>query len=282
MCDASFAVRAEPITIDDPSDPRLDPYRDVRERDLVGRKGRFVAEGRLVVAALLAHARFRATSVLVSPPALDAIRPYLEACPEPPPVYVALVETMSAVAGFHIHRGCLAIGERLDVLTTEDLTRDPTPGLLVALEDLSNHDNVGGVFRNAAAFGARGVLLSPRCCDPLYRKAIRVSMACALRVPFARSEAWDDDVDALGRARYERVALVIDPDARDIDEHARTSPGRVALFVGAEGPGLTETTVRRCDVRVRIPIANGVDSLNASVACAIALHRYSHVAARGS
>ena len=263
----------EPIAIEDPGDERLEAYRDVRERDLVGRKGRFIAEGRLVVSSLLSSTRFRATSVVVSPSAYESIRADVEACDDPPPVFIAPVETLSDVVGFHIHRGCLAIGERIAELTPSDV-HSSAPGHLVVLEELSNHDNVGGVFRNAAAFGAHGVLLSPRCCDPLYRKAIRVSMACALRVPFARSEDFARDIEALGEAGYERVALVIDDDALDIDNHARECSDRVALFVGAEGPGLTRETVGRCDVRVRIPIASGVDSLNASVACAIALHRY--------
>ncbi|GAB4553508.1 MAG: RNA methyltransferase [Phycisphaerales bacterium] len=274
-------MSVEPISIEDPDDPRLEPYRDVRERDLVGRKGRFIAEGRLVVSALLTGTRFRATSVLVSPPALEAIREDLALAEPSPTVYVASVDTMSAVAGFHIHRGCLAVGERLDEPGVRELVApEGRASLLLALEDLSNHDNVGGVFRSAAAFGADGVLLSPRCCDPLYRKAIRVSMACALRVPFARSASWSDDLDALARAGYERVALVLDPDAADIDEHVLTCAERVALVLGAEGPGLTRATIERCDARVRIPIASEVDSLNAAVAGAIALHRYRAALAR--
>ncbi len=251
-------------------------FRDVRERDLVGREGRFVAEGRLVVSALLTGTRFRARSVLVSPSAFESIRQDLEAAEQIPDVYVASVETMSSVAGFPIHRGCLAIGERLGDLRIQDLIAPAgQPSLLVVLEDLANHDNVGSVFRNAAAFGASGVLLSPRCCDPLYRKAIRVSMASALRVPFARAGAWPNELGLLRDHAYTTVALVTDRDAIPIADHAPDAGARVALLIGAEGPGLDGRTALSCDARVRIPISGEIDSLNASVAGAIALHRYS-------
>lgn len=241
----------------------------------MGRKGRFVAEGRLVVGALLTGTRFVARKVLVSEPALASIRTELEQADPPPEVYVASVETMSDVAGFHIHRGCLAIGERLADLSPEDLIAPADEAsLLVGLEDLSNHDNVGSVFRNAAAFGAGGVLLSPRCCDPLYRKAIRVSMASALRVPFARAEDFQKTLRGLATRGYETVALVTDVDATPIGEHAPVCSRRVALVVGAEGPGMTRRSVEACSVRVRIPIVAEIDSLNAGVASAVALHRY--------
>ncbi len=261
--------------ITDEADPRVEPFRAIRERDLVGRQGRFIAEGRLVVRTLLASSRARAITILVSPKALDSIADALEATAQEPEVLVAPTEVMSAIAGFDIHRGCLALGERPDPPTAGELAEAPSPSLVVACEDLSNHDNMGGVFRSAAAFGASGVLLSPRCCDPLYRKAIRVSMGTALELPFARSMSWSQDLALFREREYRVLALALTEDALTIAEAAGGETSRVALVVGAEGPGLARSTIAACDAAVRIPITRGVDSLNAAVATSIALQRLS-------
>ncbi len=263
--------------VSDPDDPRLEPYRAVRERDLVGRRGLFIAEGRLVVTEFLTKARFRALSVLVTEPALGviapAVRPGL-------PVLLVTQKVMDEVTGFSIHRGCLALGERGDphAPTPAQLLASIPPGApacVLVLEELFNHDNIGGVFRNALAFGAAGVLLSPGCADPLYRKAIRVSMGAALRVPFARDEAWPASLDALRRAGFTVIGLTPGAGAIAIDHAAVDLPParRVALVLGSEGDGLSARALRQCDTLVRIPMAPGVDSLNASAASAVALHR---------
>lgn len=264
-----------PIRIDDPDDPRLEDFRAVRERDLVARRGVFVAEGRFVVRTLLTESAFRARSLLVNDAALEAVR---DAVPDSVPTYLVSQPVLDSVAGFHIHRGCLAIGERAERHSLEQLLdRLPPsiPSTLVVLEGLSNHDNVGGVFRNALAFGAGAVLLSPGCADPLYRKSIRVSMGAALRVPFASATPWPESLAAITRAGFTLVALTPDPDSVDISQAAETlsRPRRVALLLGAEGDGLSEQALAAAHLRVRIPIARGVDSLNVASASAVALHR---------
>src|SRR5262249_36257417 len=146
--------------------------------------------------------------------------------------------------------------------------------LLVVLEDLANHDNVGGIFRAVGALGGIGTaaaILSPRCCDPLYRKAIRVSMGMALRVPSARLEPWPAGLSALQEAGFTLLALTPRSDATPIDVLAPIA--KPALLLGAEGPGLSDAAMAMADRRVRIPIARGVDSLNVVVATGIALHR---------
>ena len=173
------------LPVDDPSDPRLDDYRNVPDAELLRQRGIFVAEGRLVVRRLLTTSRFATRSVLVTPTAFDAMRDLLDE--RDFPVYQVEQRLLDTIAGFNIHRGCLAIGVRgaeLDWRTLAGGSR------LVLVERVANADNVGAIFRNAAAFGAAGVLLEASCTDPLYRKAIRTSMGTALSMPFARLDPW--------------------------------------------------------------------------------------------
>jgi tRNA G18 (ribose-2'-O)-methylase SpoU len=159
----------------------------------------------------------------------------------------------------------------------DDVLRDAR--LVVALEDVANADNVGGVFRNVAAFGADAVLLSPSCCDPLYRKAIRTSMAATLRVPFARIDAWPEGLSDLRARGFTLVALTPREPAQALDSFARTGrTDRLVLLVGAEGAGLSPAVERAADVRVRIPVRPVVDSLNLAVATGIALSRLTRAA----
>lgn len=261
-------------------DPRIVDYRDIRDADLLGRKGLFMAEGRLVVWTLLADSRFRARSVLLSDAAWEAMREAILSLDAPPPVYVAPQDIVSAVAGFHVHRGCLAVGERGEMMSPATALSSvaPGPALVVALEGLSNHDNVGAIFRNAAAFGAGAVLLDHRSCDPLYRKAIRVSMGAALRTPFARAADAAELLKELSASGFSTVALATSA-VMTIDElaNAPARPARIALLLGAEGPGLTDATLAAADHTVRIPMAPGTDSLNVATAAAIAMHRLSTV-----
>ena len=144
---------------------------------------------------------------------------------------------------------------------------------LLALEGVGNPDNVGGLFRTAFAFGVEAVVLNPSTADPLYRKAIRTSMAATLRVPFVRISPWSDSLDPLRAAGFQIVALTPDPEAVDLEEYARHAAERLVLLVGSEGPGLDETSLRDADARVRIPIDPRADSLNVVVAAGIALNR---------
>lgn len=263
--------------VQDPTDPRLDAYRCVRDADLLGRHGVFMAEGRFVVHTLLTASPYRCRSVLVTPVALDSIQDALNAADPALPVYVVDQALMNSVAGFDIHRGCLAIGERPAAQDVEQITAPlagAARGAVVVLENLTNHDNVGGIFRSALALGASGVVLSPSCCDPLYRKAIRVSMGAALRLPFAVAPRWPAALDDLLGFGFEPVALTTAPGAVDLRDLAAdpARPRRIALVVGTEGGGLSEEAVSRCRHRVRIGMTPGVDSLNAGVAAALALH----------
>jgi tRNA G18 (ribose-2'-O)-methylase SpoU len=259
------------IRISDAADPRIADYRNVPDPELLRRRGLFVAENRLVVRTLLASTRFRARSVLVTDAAYGSLQDVLALLEPVLPIYVCPKPLMEPVSGYHIHRGCLALGERPAPVALEDLLAAlPGAKRLIFLEAMTNADNVGAIFRNAQAFGIDAVVMGPRCCDPLYRKAIRVSIGATLVVPFATSA----DCLALKRAGFTLVALTPAPDAIDLDDFAAGPlPERIALLAGNEGEGLAKATLEAGDVRLRIAMAPGVDSLNASTATGIALHR---------
>ena len=266
------------VTISDIEDPRVQAYRNVREADLKGRERLFIAEGRFVVSLLLRGCRFPVESVLVTEAALEAIRPDLDAAESPPPVMVASPEVMNSIVGFDIHRGCLAAGKRIPVPDASELIRaNPEARLFVGVEDLSNHDNLGGLFRSAAAFGVGAMLLTPRCCDPLYRKSIRVSMGHALRVPYGTVPGAAEGAEVLRQLGVYTIALTPQGGSFSLSDCAERiraeQPDRVCLLLGSEGTGLSDAMIEGADLRVRIPIARGVDSLNASVAGAIAMQR---------
>jgi tRNA G18 (ribose-2'-O)-methylase SpoU len=254
-------------------DPRVDDYRDIRDRDWWRRRGLFVVEGRGTLRCLVERSALRPKSVLLGEPARAALGDVLARLDPEIPVYTAPRDVLEAVAGFAIHRGCLAVAPRPPESGLAGLVERLPEGdsRVVVLEGLSNHDNVGGVFRNAMAFGADAVVLCPRCCDPLYRKAIRTSLGGSLCVPFARALRWPDELERLRARGYAIAAL--DP-AGDValGDPARPLPGRVALVVGTEGAGLSPAVRAMADWRVRIPMAPGVDSVNVATAAAIALH----------
>jgi tRNA G18 (ribose-2'-O)-methylase SpoU len=262
-------MRPEPI--DDPRDPRVDDYRDLRDPER-RRHGVFVVEGRLAVTRLVDGSRYRARSLLLTPGAGDALIDVLGRLDDETRVYVADAAVVQAVVGFPFHRGCLAIAERGADLPLDRLVTPAGRRALVLLEDIADPDNVGAIFRNALAFGADGVLLSAGAADPLYRKAIRTSAAATLRVPFARVHDWREAFATLRAHGYTTLALTPDADAADIAD-VRTPPERLALVVGAEGPGLSVVAREAADLAVRIPMAAGIDSLNVATASGIALHR---------
>ena len=258
------------VQIDDPSDPRLAPYRDIRERDLASRDGLFIAEGKVVLDVLLSARRFEPLSILLLESRVAGMEKTLAKALPALPVYVAPASVMDAVAGFNVHRGVLAAVRRRPPEAVDELIAGlPRQALVLALVGISNHDNVGSIFRNAAAFGVDAVLLDRTSCDPLYRKAIRVSVGASLKVPFAVADDVGELIASLGAAGFEQYAL--SPRGR-LDIGAVAPPLRAALYLGTEGEGLPESIMSGMTT-VRIPIAPGFDSLNVAAASAVALHR---------
>lgn len=265
-------------------DPRLLPYRNQKDAWLRAQReggtgladGLFLAEGELVVRTLL-DSPHRTLSVLCTPARLLAMTDALARLGPETPVFVAERPLLERIVGYDLHRGVLALGARTDPPTAPDLLARAR--LLVVCEDLSNHDNLGAIFRNVACLvGAPkpstlpgAVLLSPRCCDPLYRKSLRVSMGHALRVPFATLSPWPDALSGVPGAGFDLFALTPRPGATALKESTRNANARVAILIGAEGPGLSDGALRAATRRVRIPMAPGADSINVATALAIAL-----------
>lgn len=272
------------IHITDADDPRLWPYTRLKERQLVAPlstggvdpsgAGLFIAEGHTVV-ELLAASRFAVHSALLVQGRMPAAEAWIARLDPAVPIYVAPQEVMDHVVGFHVHRGVLACGVRSPQPSMGAILASATSA--VVLEDLSNTENVGAIFRTVAALGGAcpAVLLTPGCADPLYRQAIRVSMGHVLRVPFNVVAPWPGGLEQVSRAGLRLVALA--PSAGlDLAEYARSAgTARHALILGSEGPGLSASALRTVDslggVRLRIPMADGVDSLNVNAAAAVAL-----------
>ncbi|GAC1588214.1 MAG: RNA methyltransferase [Acidimicrobiales bacterium] len=264
-----------PVEIDDPADPRLADYIGLTDTDLrrriehEGGRGMFIAEGVLVVRELLLSP-YPLRSVLVTPARYQQLADVLDAVDAP--VYLATRPVMKAVTGFDIHRGAVASADRLPLPPPAELLHSATR--IAVLEGLNDHENLGVLFRNAAAFGIDAVLLDPTCADPLYRRAVRVSMGHVLRVPFGRLLHWPDGLLDLRQAGFDVVALTPGRESVEIEELDRyRRTGRVAVLVGAEGPGLSAGAMAAASVCARIPMAPGVDSLNVAAAAAIAFHR---------
>jgi tRNA G18 (ribose-2'-O)-methylase SpoU len=245
-------------------DPRLDDYRELtaagRRQRVEAERGIFVAEGVLAIRALL-RSQYPVRSVLATSERA-AVLGEVDA-----PVYVASLDTLRAVTGFDLHRGAVAIGERLPLPDPAEIL---TAARRVAvLEGINDHENLGSIFRSAAAFGIDAVLLDATCADPLYRRAVRVSLGHVLHVPFTCVAQATE----VARHGYTVVALTPSDDAEPIDALAADAPDRLALVLGAEGPGLRSATLHAAHRRVRIPMSESVDSLNVAVAAAIAFHR---------
>jgi tRNA G18 (ribose-2'-O)-methylase SpoU len=262
-----------PIRIDDPDDPRIAEFRHIRERDLTGREGRFIAEGtvvlRMLAAAHGAGRGFNAEKILLLENRVQGIEEMLAEFPEDVPVFVASAAVLDAIAGFHLHRGVLALGRRGEDRTARELILDlPQKALVVAAFGISNHDNVGSIFRNAAAFGADAVLLDATSCDPLYRKALRVSVGSVLLVPYARGGSAIDIIGALMEREFSVWGL---SPAGDVEIRSIAAADRMALITGTEGEGLPPEILSRVRT-ARIAQAPGLDSLNAATATGIALY----------
>jgi tRNA G18 (ribose-2'-O)-methylase SpoU len=258
------------LLISDATDSRLSDFRNVPDPDLLRGHRIFVAEGRLVVRRLLTESPYATRSVMVTEPAHAALADVLRARPELP-VYIVSPAVMKEVSGFNIHRGCLAIGERPHPMAWQQAVGDART--VVLLERVGNADNVGGIFRNAAAFGAGAVILDEASADPLYRKAIRTSMAAALVVPFARVTSAALALQELRRAGFATVALTPAAPASTIRSTMDALGARpVVVALGHEGEGLTPAALEACEFHARIPISSTVDSLNVAAAAAIALY----------
>jgi len=259
----------EIIPITDPDDPRIAAYRAVKERDLVGREGLFIAEGEVVVRILARTQRHQMLSLLLAERQVVRLSNLLAILPDGVPVYQAAQAVMDQIVGFAIHRGILGLGRRAGPTDGAELLKVLKPdALVVGLSGLSNHDNVGGIFRNAAAFGVDAVVLDSDCCDPLYRKAIRVSVGGGLLVPFVQLEPGVDMVALFAAQGFETLSLSPSGE-RDLADCLR--PKRCAVLFGAEGPGLSASVLARTQ-SVRLTMAGGFDSLNVATTSGIALH----------
>ena len=258
------------IPLASPDDPRIDAYRVIKERDLVGRGGRFIVEGRTVLdVALSPRNRFALESLLLAESRVQALGELLAQAPDDLPIYTANQAILDGITGFHIHRGLLGVGLRGEMPSMAELVASlPDEALVVVPLGITNHDNVGGIMRNAAAFGADAALFDFASCDPLYRKAIRVSVGGSLVVPFAREGSAEAILDLLAAQGFELLALS-PGGAATLGGIGR--PSRAALLLGAEGPGLPDHVLARTRT-VRIPMKAGFDSLNVATASGIALH----------
>jgi len=247
-------------TVSDPDDPRLDDFRALSDADVrPDRRGVVIAEGVNVVERL-AGSPYRMRAVVGVPARIEALRPVLE--PLDVPVYAVDKWLLSDVVGFRVTRGVLASADRSPQVSRAALLSESKR--VAVLEGLNDFENLGAMFRNAAAFGVDAVLLDRRCADPLYRRSVRVSMGHVLRVPFAvQDDPWPGALHG-----FTTLALTPDPTATPLREVA--VPDRWAVLLGAEGPGLSAASLAAADVRVRIPMAPGVDSLNVATAAAVA------------
>ncbi|OBK74956.1 rRNA methyltransferase [Mycobacterium sp. 1274761.0] len=260
------------VDVDDAADPRLDDFRDLnsvdRRPDLPSGKGLVIAEGVLVVQRMLAS-RFRPRALLGTDRRLRELGCDLDATDAP--YYRATAEVMAEVVGFHLNRGVLAAAPRPGELSVEEVLDGART--VAVLEGVNDHENLGSIFRNAAGLGVDAVVFGAGCADPLYRRAVRVSMGHALLVPYAWAPAWPAQLFALRDNGFRVLALTPDAEAVTLAEAmASVAEHRVAILVGAEGPGLTVTAMGAADMRVRIPMSRGTDSLNVATAAALAFY----------
>lgn len=271
-------LTVEVIDITDPADPRVDDFRDLNSVDRrpdvpalpggrVG-KGLVIAEGVLVAQRMIAsrftpHA-FLGVDKRMAELAADLRAPELAGTP----FYRTDADTMAQIVGFHLNRGVLAAARRPAPLTVPEVLDGART--VAVLEGVNDHENIGSIFRNAAGLGVDAVIFGQGCADPLYRRCVRVSMGHALLVPFARYETWPADLNILRDSGFQLVALT--PGEGSVPLSEAVTGQKVAFLVGAEGPGLAEHTMRACDVRARIPMSRGTDSLNVATAAAIAFY----------
>lgn len=267
-----MTVAATVIDVADPSDPRLDDFRDLnsvdRRPDLPTGKGLVIAEGVLVVQRMLAS-RFVPRAMMGTDRRLQELAADLAGVSAP--YYRVAADVMADVVGFHLNRGVLASASRPRELTVAEVLDGART--VAVLEGVNDHENLGSIFRNAAGLGVDAVVFGAGCADPLYRRAVRVSMGHALLVPYAWAQSWPADLELLCDNGFRLLAMTPGPTARSLaDAMSDVVDDKVAILVGAEGPGLTERTMRAADLRVRIPMSRGTDSLNVATAAALAFY----------
>jgi len=258
--------------IDDPDDARLDNFRDLnsidRRPDLPSGKGLVIAEGVLVVQRMLASP-FTPLAFLGTDRRLAELKSDLAG--NAAPYYRVSAEVMAQAVGFHLNRGVLAAARRAPERTVADVIDGART--VAVLEGVNDHENLGSIFRNAAGLDIDAVVFGSGCADPLYRRAVRVSMGHALLVPFARAADWPDDLKALQQNGFRLLAMTPDSGSTTLPAAMTTvRDERVAILVGAEGPGLSYAAMKASDLRVRIPMSRGTDSLNVATAAALAFY----------
>jgi tRNA G18 (ribose-2'-O)-methylase SpoU len=266
------------VDIEDPADPRLDDFRDLnsvdRRPDLPTGKGLVIAEGVLVVQRMLAS-RFVPRALLGTDRRFGELADDLRGVAAP--YYRVRAEVMADVVGFHLNRGVLASASRPPELTVSQVLDGART--IAVLEGVNDHENLGSIFRNAAGLGVDAIVFGTGCADPLYRRAVRVSMGHALLVPYAWAPSWPFDLKLLQDNGFRLLAMTPDPTAETLAEAmSALHRDKVAVVVGAEGPGLTERTMRAADRRVRIPMSRGTDSLNVATAAALAFYERARLA----
>lgn len=255
------------VEVLDPDDDRVAGYRDLTDVALRTRSepanGIFIAESASVIERAIA-AGHRPVSVLMEDKWLDRMTPILADC-EDVPVYVSDRHVLESITGFHVHRGALALMQRPDLPTVDEVIAGARR--LIILEDIVDHTNVGAIVRSAAGLGFDGFLVTPRCADPLYRRSVRVSMGTVFDLPWTRFAHWTSDLASLRDAGFTIAAITPGHGAQALDEFQ--APDRLAMIVGTEGDGLSTRAIGESDVALQIPMQHGVDSLNVAAAAAV-------------
>lgn len=254
-----------------PDDSRIENYRLVRERDLIGRQGMFIAEGEVVLRMLVQSPLMETLSVLIAEHRAESLRDTLIHLPNEVPIYLASQAVMDSIVGFPIHRGILALGRRRNISSASDLLKSLSDqSVILGLAGICNHDNMGGIFRNAAAFGVSAIIADASSCDPLYRKAIRVSVGGVFRVPFARMNVDEDMLSLFSQHGFASFAL---SPRGELELGDTKVSAKSAIILGSEGEGLPKEMVEHCQ-STRITMATGVDSLNVATTSGIVLHHF--------
>ncbi|MFI5668804.1 TrmH family RNA methyltransferase [Streptomyces sp. NPDC051704] len=267
---------ADLITVEDPDDPRLRDYTGLTDVELRRRRepaeGLFIAEGEKVIRRAK-DAGYEMRSMLLSAKWVDVMRDVIDELPAP--VYAVTPELAERVTGYHVHRGALASMQRKPLPAADELLAAEGAGAghrIAVFEGFVDHANLGAAFRSAAALGISAILLSPDCADPLYRRAIKVSMGSVFSVPYARLDQWPADLEKVREAGYRILAMTPSEKATPLDQVPPERFERSAIMLGSEGHGLSTYALRAADEWVRIPMAEGIDSLNVAAASAVAFY----------
>lgn len=258
------------VIVEDATDPRVSDYVALSDAALRQRTdpvhGRYIAESSKVLRRALAAGHVP-RSFFMAAKWLESLADVFEQYPEVP-IFAGEDAVLESITGFHLHRGALAAMNRPEPLSLDQVL--PTAKRVAILEDIVDHTNLGAIFRSAAALGIDAVLITPRCADPLYRRAIRVSMGAVFQVPWVRLASWPDDVEVLRAAGFDIAAMELTPHSQGIDDVAAMNSGKLALILGTEGAGVSEAALQMADRTVMIPMRPGVDSLNVAAASAVA------------